>query len=94
VLKHKPEGAGKVADPPGAAAKRFTLQPRNKQVKGAETVKIRYGPYKIPSVKEKNVMGEAGTLFNYPDPNVEKFVKHSRLQATLLIVSDHVREIA
>jgi hypothetical protein len=51
------------------------LQARNKQIENTETVKIRYGPYKIPSAKTKNVLGEGGTLFNYPDVHVQKYVE-------------------
>jgi hypothetical protein len=71
------EGAGKVADPVGAAPRRVALQARNKQLENTETVKIRYGPYKIPGENTKNVMGEGGTLFNYPDVGVQKLVKES-----------------
>jgi hypothetical protein len=35
-------------------------------------VKIRYGPYKVPSSTRKNFVGESGTLFNYPELNVER----------------------
>jgi hypothetical protein len=38
----------------------------------SKTVKIRYGPYKVPSMKVMNLMGEEGTLWNYPDNWVKK----------------------
>jgi len=39
---------------------------------GAETVKMRYGPYKVPSMKKKNQLGEMGMLSNWPDTNLPK----------------------
>jgi hypothetical protein len=60
---------GKVPDPEGAVAKFVELEPR---VKGAKTVKVRYGPYKVPNMTVKNIAGEEGTLWNYPDNYVKK----------------------
>ena len=40
---------------------------------GAKTIKIRYGPYKVPNMMNKNMVGEKGSLFNLPDVNVEKY---------------------
>jgi hypothetical protein len=38
-------------------------------VAGAQTVKLRYGPYKIPNMTKKNILGEEGMLSNFPDVN-------------------------
>lgn len=48
------------------------LPTRNSHIEGSKTVKIRYGPYSVPSSTKKNGLGEAGMLFNYPDPGVAK----------------------
>lgn len=48
------------------------LTNRNPQIPGAKTVKIKYGPYTVPSTARKNMLGESGTLFNYPDGEVKK----------------------
>jgi hypothetical protein len=60
---------GKVPDPAGATSKFVEMEPR---VQGAKTVKVRYGPYKVPNMSVKNIMGEEGTLWNYPDNHVKK----------------------
>jgi hypothetical protein len=39
---------------------------------GAETIKIRYGPYKVPGALKKNMLGQEGMLANYPHSNIEK----------------------
>jgi hypothetical protein len=65
-------GAGKVPDPPGAGPKRVPMANRATQVPNAKTVKMRYGPYKIPNMGKKNIVGESGSLWNYPDKAVEK----------------------
>ncbi|TID27951.1 Diphthamide biosynthesis protein 2 [Venturia nashicola] len=65
-------GYGKVADPAGAAPRRIKLATRAKSIPGSESVKIRYGPYNVPNMNHKNIMGEAGMLWNYPDKQVEK----------------------
>lgn len=63
---------GKVADPPGAAPRRQTLQSPSK-LKGAKRVKIRSGPYKVPNMSKRSAMtGHAGMLENYPDSKIEK----------------------
>jgi hypothetical protein len=62
---------GKVA--PGAkdAPKRAIL-PTRSSAAGAKTIKVRYGPYKVPNMMQKNFVGEEGSLYNYPDKEVEK----------------------
>jgi hypothetical protein len=42
-------GYGKVADVPGAVARKTTLESRAKHIEGAKSIKIRYGPYKVPN---------------------------------------------
>jgi hypothetical protein len=64
-------GAGLVPPPPNAAPKRVVLKSRT-TVPGAETVKLRYGPYKVPSSTKKNMLGEAGMLSNFPHTDMEK----------------------
>jgi hypothetical protein len=39
---------------------------------GAKTVKVRYGPYKVPNMKSKNLLGEEGSLWNFGDVGVAK----------------------
>jgi hypothetical protein len=57
---------GKVADPAGASAKKVELAARA-NIPGSKTIKMRYGPYKVPNMKVKNVLGEEGSLWNYAD---------------------------
>jgi hypothetical protein len=65
-------GYGIVPDVPGAAPRKTELTNRVPQVAAAKTVKIRYGPYKVPNMSHKGATGEMGTLFNYPHVSVEK----------------------
>ena len=64
---------GKVA--PGAkdAPVRDVFPQSRSRAAGAKTIKIRYGPYKVPNMMNKNMVGEKGSLFNLPDANVEKY---------------------
>lgn len=64
-------GYGKVADVPVAAPRRVTVAPHT-NVTGVQSVKIRHGPYKVPSMNKENMMGSSGTLYNYPDVQVER----------------------
>jgi hypothetical protein len=49
------------------------LATRNPHIPNSKTIKIRYGPYKIPSALTKAINGESGVLYNYPDTaNYEK----------------------
>ena len=41
-------------------------------VPGAKTVKVRYGPYKVPNMTKKNILGDAGMLYNYPHVELDK----------------------
>jgi hypothetical protein len=65
-------GYGRVADPAGATAKRVPLANRATSIPTAKTVKMRYGPYKVPNMGKKNIVGEEGSLWNYPDTRIEK----------------------
>ncbi|QDS68047.1 hypothetical protein FKW77_009716 [Venturia effusa] len=65
-----PKG-GKVAAPAGAAPTKAELAVRTKTT-GAKTTKMRYGPYKVPSMKVVNILGEEGALWNYADPVAPK----------------------
>ena len=65
------EHGGKVPDPPGAAPRRVVLKPRA-DLAEMQTVKLRYGPFKVPNQKKKNLVGEYGMLYNYPDLNISK----------------------
>jgi hypothetical protein len=66
-----PEGYGKVPEAPGAAPRKTTLTSKF-DIPGAQRVKLRYGPYKVPNMKRKNMLGVSGMLFNYPQRNIEK----------------------
>jgi hypothetical protein len=49
---------GKVADPPGFMPKRVVLKSRT-NIPGAQTIKLRYGPYKVPNMGITNILGES-----------------------------------
>jgi hypothetical protein len=66
VLKTCPEGYGKVPAGPNDATNRVTLTPTY-PLAGAKKLKLRYGPYKVPNMNKKNLIGEMGSLFNFPD---------------------------
>jgi hypothetical protein len=48
------------------------MAPRATSIPGSKSVKVRYGPYKVPNMGHKNALGEAGALWNYPDKQIEK----------------------
>ena len=50
---------------------------------GSKTVKVRYGPYKVPGVNVKNKLGEYGTM-GLPSPNIEKYA-YSRIPSNVSI---------
>jgi hypothetical protein len=62
---------GKVSAPAGAAAQKVELTARTK-TEGAKTIKMRYGPYKVPNMKSKNLLNEGGSLWNFGDTEVPK----------------------
>jgi hypothetical protein len=64
-------GYGKVDPAEGDAPMKVELKPRH-ALKGSKSVKIRYGPYKVPNMAKKNLVGEEGSLFNYPDVEWER----------------------
>ncbi|KAF2432732.1 hypothetical protein EJ08DRAFT_658730 [Tothia fuscella] len=66
-----PDGYGSIPDIPNAAPRKPAMKSRT-AVPNSETIKIRYGPYKVPSMKTKNLMGQYGMLFNLPNKNLEK----------------------
>ncbi|KAF2435223.1 hypothetical protein EJ08DRAFT_693108 [Tothia fuscella] len=57
-------GYGKVPAPAGTTSKRVPLANRATQIPSAKTVKMRYGPYKVPNMGKKNIVGEEGSLWN------------------------------
>jgi hypothetical protein len=59
-------GYGKMKPSPGDAPLRVEMTPRY-ALAGTKTVKMRYGPYKVPNMNKKNMVGEYGSLFNWPD---------------------------
>jgi hypothetical protein len=63
---------GKVARGAKDAPLREVYPQSRSRAAGAKTIKIRYGPYKVPNMMNKNMVGEKGSLFNLPDVNVEK----------------------
>ncbi|QDS72079.1 hypothetical protein FKW77_003155 [Venturia effusa] len=62
---------GKVSDPAGAAKKKVVMESPSK-VPGAKRIKMRHGPYSVPNMNKKGITGEAGSLWNYPDTDIEK----------------------
>jgi hypothetical protein len=48
------------------------VKTRTPNIPGAKTVKVRYGPYKVPNASKRSVAGEMGTLYNYPHLNVDR----------------------
>ena len=66
---------GKTALSGGMLPTRVEVPPTHPEVPGSKTVKIRYGPYRVPSmgVTTKTLTGnEEGMLWNYPDTNIQK----------------------
>jgi hypothetical protein len=63
---------GKVAAGAKDAPIREVFPQSRSKAPGAKTIKIRYGPYKVPNMMNKNMVGEKGSLFNLPDKEVEK----------------------
>jgi hypothetical protein len=64
---------GKVAPGPKDAPVREVFPVSRSRAAGAKTIKIRYGPYRVPNMMNKNMVGEKGSLYNLPDVNVEKY---------------------
>jgi hypothetical protein len=64
---------GKVAEPLAAkgVAKKQVLRSTS-EVPGVRRIKFRYGPYEVPNMNRHGITGEAGSLWNYPDTNIEK----------------------
>ncbi|TLD36045.1 DNA repair and recombination protein [Venturia nashicola] len=61
---------GITADPPEAkSVSRKQVSESKTGIPNAKAVKIRYGPYKIPSVKTANKLGQNGMLANFPHIN-------------------------
>jgi hypothetical protein len=60
------EGYGKVAPGADDAPNTIKLSPRY-PLAGSKSIKLRYGPYKVPNMNKKNLAGEMGSLFNFPD---------------------------
>jgi hypothetical protein len=59
----------------GKLPTKVELPPKHPKVPGFKTVKIRYGPYKVPNmgVTTRTLTGpEEGMLWNYPDSNIQK----------------------
>lgn len=76
---------GRVDETPGAAPRRVELKSTQK-IPGVKRVKLRYGPYKVPNMMIKSVMGEGGALWNCGDDKIEKPCEEcflTRMQAGL-----------
>jgi hypothetical protein len=59
----------------GKLPTRVDLPSKHPEVPGFKTVKIRYGPYKVPNmgITTRTPTGaEEGMLWNYPDTNIQK----------------------
>lgn len=52
-------GYGRVPEVPGAAPRKIKVESRAKHLAGAQSVKIRYGPYKVPNRKYKCVYSQS-----------------------------------
>ncbi|KAF2671815.1 hypothetical protein BT63DRAFT_452322 [Microthyrium microscopicum] len=66
---------GKPYMSPGTLPTKEQVAPTHPEVPGSKTVKMRYGPYKVPSmgVTTTTLTGnEEGMLWNYPDTNIQK----------------------
>jgi hypothetical protein len=63
---------GIVTPPEGSAPRTVIEESKVRAVPDAKSVKIRYGPYLVPSAKVKGPMGHNGMLFNFPHENMEK----------------------
>jgi hypothetical protein len=65
---------GPVPDPAGAAPRRVELTPGAPLagVPALKKTKMRYGPYAVPSMNTKSVMGESGALWNCGVGNITK----------------------
>jgi hypothetical protein len=91
-LREATEGYGKVPTAKSIET-RFEVPAREKDlVPNSRSVKIRYGPYLVPNKTQKNLAGEEGVLYNYPDRDVEKLVSSYRAYYSLISV-DHVMMI-
>jgi len=65
-------GYGIIPETAGAAPRRVKEESRTPEVPGSTTIKIRYGPYKVPGMNKLNMLGQGGMLANYPHDNMEK----------------------
>ncbi|KAF2665461.1 hypothetical protein BT63DRAFT_417021 [Microthyrium microscopicum] len=65
------QGYGKVQPSAGSAPRREDKPARTK-VAGSQSVKMRYGPYKVQNSTYKSAMDEYGMLANYVERNIEK----------------------
>jgi hypothetical protein len=65
-------GYGKLPAAAGDAPRKQILANRTPQLAEAKSVKLRYGPYRVPNATHKNAFGEMGTLYNYPDTQIER----------------------
>jgi hypothetical protein len=61
-----------VSPGPNPIERRVFIKNRLPKIPDAKTVKVRYGPYKVPNMTKKSIGGEMGTLWNYPHLNVER----------------------
>lgn len=58
-------------DPAGAAPAKVVTKSKT-STPGAQSIKLRYGPYKVPNMNSKNQMGEMGMLYNFPHTDLPK----------------------
>lgn len=65
-------GYGKMPAAKGDAPRKQILANRTPQLAEAKSVKLRYGPYLVPNATRKNDFGEMGSLYNYPDTEIER----------------------
>jgi hypothetical protein len=59
----------------GTLPTKVDMPSKHPEVKGFKTVKVRYGPYKVPNMDKTTYTltgPEEGMLWNYPDTNIQK----------------------
>jgi hypothetical protein len=66
------KGYGKMPGGKDDAPRKVVLANRTPQLAEAKSVKLRYGPYLVPNATRKNDFGEMGSLYNYPDTEIER----------------------
>jgi hypothetical protein len=59
----------------GKLPTKVEMPSKHPEVPGFKTIKVRYGPYKVPNMDKTTYTltgAEEGMLWNYPDQNIQK----------------------